>query len=406
MINFFKSRLLLKTPSSMGEALAQLVDRYRIKGVGKKDLLDLQLYELLEKQLGYELPRAIACMVRLSFSEQCHIPAKRLIHICGLDEQVLRRERVLPQRPLDAGSAFRIVIADPWRVAFSEFAARGINVSVASASQIESAWAAYFRVKADEARQQSEAAHNFLLERLVKDCEALGADEFSVKSASSTRYEVQANKKTYSGKLPAGLSSRLVVAADNETALNINGHTLTAQWRDPSQNKHLVVSWRKGRVAIDERRVSASQKSVLEHSDGPYEQSNKTVLLVEDDDRFGLILCKLFSSKGYRVVRKANGIDALSWINSAIEEPLLVVCDIHMPGLDGIELTTKLRQLNCAMPILMLTSDDSDRVDIDAAAGGADLVVRKCSSPEILLAWSENLIQRFQRKPDVLEHVH
>jgi CheY-like chemotaxis protein len=73
----------------------------------------------------------------------------------------------------------------------------------------------------------------------------------------------------------------------------------------------------------------------------------KTLLLIDDDDVVLQSLGRLLESQGYQVEKARNGFEAIEKAqNQAFD---LVVSDIRMPGMDGIELIKKLRELNQEM---------------------------------------------------------
>jgi two-component system chemotaxis response regulator CheY len=91
-------------------------------------------------------------------------------------------------------------------------------------------------------------------------------------------------------------------------------------------------------------------------------------------------------SAGFDVTEAEDGVDALGKANSAQFD--LVLTDINMPNMGGIELTTKLRSLgNYRMtPIICLTTESSDDMKGKGKAAGATGWIVKPFSPEKLLA--------------------
>jgi len=91
------------------------------------------------------------------------------------------------------------------------------------------------------------------------------------------------------------------------------------------------------------------------------------ILLVEDDTSLATGLCKALRSEGFAVNRVADGNAALHVV--ATEPPEIVVLDLGLPDMDGLEILGKLRQSGSLIPVLVLTA----RGSIDARVAGLDL---------------------------------
>ncbi len=90
--------------------------------------------------------------------------------------------------------------------------------------------------------------------------------------------------------------------------------------------------------------------------------SNKKILIVEDDKDFLAILEKIFSSDGFQVQVAQDARECLNILQS--DQPALIIADILLPGIDGIEMVKKIKGLGFSIPILFLTNvKDADYVD-------------------------------------------
>jgi len=101
------------------------------------------------------------------------------------------------------------------------------------------------------------------------------------------------------------------------------------------------------------------------------------VLIVDDDPGVRDVLRVGLEATGYRVASAANGKEALAEIER--ERPAALVCDVRMPVMDGLELLEALRG-NAAtrdLPVLMLTSADSDADIVRGVGGGASMYLTK-----------------------------
>jgi two-component system chemotaxis response regulator CheY len=108
-------------------------------------------------------------------------------------------------------------------------------------------------------------------------------------------------------------------------------------------------------------------------------------LLIVDDDKTTRKLLGLFlKSKGYEVVSAENGLDALEKLGT--ENVNLVVTDMNMPYMDGIELTKTLRSdINFKdIPIIMVTTEaDEDERQKAYDAGVDDYLVKPTNADKI-----------------------
>src|SRR5215471_8193491 len=117
----------------------------------------------------------------------------------------------------------------------------------------------------------------------------------------------------------------------------------------------------------------------------------KQILVVEDESRIAQIVRDYLERAGYRVAIAGNGTDALAFARS--RHPDLVVLDLGLPQMDGLEVTRALRtQSN--VPIIMLTArvDESDKVI--GLELGADDYITKPFSPKELVARIRAIFRR------------
>ncbi len=126
--------------------------------------------------------------------------------------------------------------------------------------------------------------------------------------------------------------------------------------------------------------------------------SVRPVVLVADDDRDILELVALTLERdGYEVATAHNGEEAL---RIASERTLhLAILDLMMPGIDGYEVTRRLREAvrTDRLPILILSAFADDRQAALALAVGADSYMRKPFSPRELLSRAGAMI--LERRP-------
>ena len=118
------------------------------------------------------------------------------------------------------------------------------------------------------------------------------------------------------------------------------------------------------------------------------------VLLVEDDREGRMLYAEWLAQAGFRVEQAHNGLQALERAIDLL--PDVVVTDLHIPGIDGYELTRRLKAepRTSAIPILAVTgygpfTQDPSRAD----RAGCDAILPKPCSPDDLEATIRNLIQ-------------
>ncbi|MFT5685452.1 MAG: DNA-binding response OmpR family regulator [Myxococcota bacterium] len=125
------------------------------------------------------------------------------------------------------------------------------------------------------------------------------------------------------------------------------------------------------------------------------------ILLIDDDPALLDVLSLALEDAGFDVVVAEDGLAGLAAMASA--DPAIVVSDVNMPRLDGFSLCRRLREGGSAVPVILLTSRDSE---IDEALGlelGADDYVTKPFSTRVLLARINALIRREESRSQAPE---
>ncbi|KAF4515840.1 hypothetical protein B566_EDAN000075 [Ephemera danica] len=126
----------------------------------------------------------------------------------------------------------------------------------------------------------------------------------------------------------------------------------------------------------------------------------KKILIVEDEKDI-LQLIKLYLEKeGYRIVTASTGSEGLAQVRT--EKPDLVVLDLMLPEIDGLEICKRLRSSpdTAMLPIIMLTAKAEESDTIIGLELGADDYVTKPFSPKTLVARVKALLRRLERKPE------
>ncbi len=117
------------------------------------------------------------------------------------------------------------------------------------------------------------------------------------------------------------------------------------------------------------------------------------LLLVEDDVRLAELTQEYLQQQGFSVNIEKRGDDAVERITT--EQPDLVILDLMLPGLDGMDVCRQVRP-RYDKPILMLTARDEDIDQVLGLELGADDYIIKPVKPRVLLARIQNLLKRYQ----------
>jgi DNA-binding response OmpR family regulator len=119
--------------------------------------------------------------------------------------------------------------------------------------------------------------------------------------------------------------------------------------------------------------------------------AQQTVLVVEDESSIASFVSLYLKNAGYGVKTAANGTDALAEVAAAT--PDLIVLDLMLPDIDGIEVCKRVRQRS-DVPILMLTARDEDVDKIIGLEVGADDYLTKPFNPRELVARVKSVLRR------------
>jgi DNA-binding NtrC family response regulator len=127
------------------------------------------------------------------------------------------------------------------------------------------------------------------------------------------------------------------------------------------------------------------------------------ILLVDDEERFRTNLQKMLDAQGLTVRAASSGAEALEELKLAPYD--VIVLDIRMPGMDGLDTLKEIKQINPEVEVIIL----SGHASMDAAMainrlGGYDYLMKPCPLEELLLkieAAYEKKVERAksQRQP-------
>jgi DNA-binding response OmpR family regulator len=115
------------------------------------------------------------------------------------------------------------------------------------------------------------------------------------------------------------------------------------------------------------------------------------ILVVDDEARILNFLVTKLKASGYEVITAGNGLEGLEQVRA--QEPDLVVLDLLMPKMDGLEMLKQLRSFS-AIPVIVLTARGADVDRIQGLQLGADDYLPKPFNPDELVARIEAIRRR------------
>jgi DNA-binding response OmpR family regulator len=116
------------------------------------------------------------------------------------------------------------------------------------------------------------------------------------------------------------------------------------------------------------------------------------ILVVDDEKPMRASVCQCLQSAGYRVLEATDGVEGLEMISK--EKPALVVLDVMMPKLTGVEVASEMRRLGLTIPVLMLTTRSEVPQKVEGLSAGADDYLAKPFDKRELLARVQALLRR------------
>jgi two-component system chemotaxis response regulator CheY len=118
----------------------------------------------------------------------------------------------------------------------------------------------------------------------------------------------------------------------------------------------------------------------------------KTIMTVDDSASLRQMVAFVLTGAGYRVVEAVDGLDGLAKLTSAVD---LILSDINMPKVDGLEFTRRLRALAeyRFVPVILLTTESHPEKKQEGKAAGATGWMVKPFKPDQLLAIAKKVIR-------------
>jgi len=122
--------------------------------------------------------------------------------------------------------------------------------------------------------------------------------------------------------------------------------------------------------------------------------TSTTILMVDDEYEIIKLMEIYFKNENYQLLKASNGIEALEILKKHAVD--LIILDVMMPSMDGIEACMRIREDN-HIPIIMLSAKSQDMDKISGLSVGADDYVTKPFSPLELIARVKSQLRRFNQ---------
>ncbi|MDH5382249.1 MAG: response regulator [Cyclobacteriaceae bacterium] len=121
----------------------------------------------------------------------------------------------------------------------------------------------------------------------------------------------------------------------------------------------------------------------------------KSILIVDDSESIRELVCSTLEDAGYKVTKGVNGQDGLACLEKMNEDVKLIITDLNMPVMDGIELVKAVRKKSIYkyLPIIILTTETQALKKNEAKAEGATGWIVKPFDKERLLAVIKKVIR-------------
>ena len=123
------------------------------------------------------------------------------------------------------------------------------------------------------------------------------------------------------------------------------------------------------------------------------EPQQRRVLIVDDEETVREVVGQYLELEGYLIVQATTGLEALHLAQKT--PPDLVILDLTLPGIDGLEVCRRLRATS-AVPILMLTARGEDVEKLEGFNAGADDYLTKPFNPRELVARVQAIMRRLE----------
>src|SRR5438552_8375876 len=208
-------------------------------------------------------------------------------------------------------------------------------------------------------------------------------------SASSSRVPVARPRTAQAARIPPSGPSTTV----HPVARSRSVQCPTEMPRTAARLEEAEDAMGARRIARLARVVEGTYVSAMPNPDPQSPPPPTTVLVVDDEDGIRQALDRFLTRLGYRVLQAASGAEALD--RQAAEQPEVMLSDIRMPNMSGVELVPKALAADSDLAIIMLTAIDEPRTAIECLKLGAyDYLIKPVDLDELEMSLQSGLRQR------------
>ncbi len=111
----------------------------------------------------------------------------------------------------------------------------------------------------------------------------------------------------------------------------------------------------------------------------------ENILIVDDEKNYTMIIGEILQEEGYTSITASSGMEALDILNNETID--LILTDVKMPGMSGIQLLEKIKELNPDIPVIIMTAYGSVEKAVDAMHRGAYTFILKPFENQALIAY-------------------
>ncbi len=128
--------------------------------------------------------------------------------------------------------------------------------------------------------------------------------------------------------------------------------------------------------------------------------NNKTVLIVDDEEEICRLFTRVLQNAGYKSLSASDGMEAL--VKAQDNNIDLVITDIRMPGISGLDLIRQLHDLEPQLPIIVISGFGGQAAAVESLERGAFFFLQKPFEASTLL----NIVKKGMRLPHITNHTY
>lgn len=409
----FKNNFLFrifKKRNSLNDALRKIAGKKRLERL----LINNTDWRLLANEAAYEIGMEVSDLLH-KVAEYFHVPyISRVPYIDlellpnGLNLQDLRRMACIPRIGSNGITAF--ICLDPKRARMLLPLNSDLPMAIASWQSLQAAldeseaiYKAKHQVEDDTRALQAVEAAKQALHLVLAQVKTFNIESLDVRFLD--------DKITYSFITNEGKTAE----GNIHTRVRSGLHALLCEFStEEVSDLHLSDLARHSiKVCADTGRTSFNicmQNKLIRFPEPPvskivepaptHDGKERSILIVDDNQIFAKVLEKFLAKLNVKSHFASNGKEAIDFIRTAEIQPDLVICDLHMPEMNGCEFVRRIRgELSLPeLPVIILTSDNDVETELKLLTDGADAFIAKSEDPRLLCVKIEKLLDKVQRR--------